>query len=171
MICLSLERGFTAVNSGPGECSVEVCVVSWPVCVRFPSVDLVVPFVESWGFCCLQGDGLFHTFVEAAMVVGCACISKLLTSPSHAGWRMRGELNIKIKKKNLVACYPLYDDQVAIHHFPNKMMLVFNMSGTPMKCLCFGQFDSCFVVDKHYSQDIRLCYFFESLLKPPYILR
>ena len=26
-VCLSLERGFAAVYSGPGECSVEVCLV------------------------------------------------------------------------------------------------------------------------------------------------
>ena len=30
-VCLSLERDFAAVYSGPGECSVEVCLVCWPV--------------------------------------------------------------------------------------------------------------------------------------------
>ena len=30
-VCLSLERGLASVYSGPGECSVEVCLVSWPV--------------------------------------------------------------------------------------------------------------------------------------------
>ena len=30
-VYLSLERGFAAVYSGPGECSVEVCLVCWPV--------------------------------------------------------------------------------------------------------------------------------------------
>ena len=28
--CLSLERGLAAMYSEPGECSVEVCLVSWP---------------------------------------------------------------------------------------------------------------------------------------------
>ena len=30
-VCLSLERGFASMYSGPGECSVEVCLVCWPV--------------------------------------------------------------------------------------------------------------------------------------------
>ena len=30
-VCLSLERGLATVYSGPSECSVEVCLVSWPV--------------------------------------------------------------------------------------------------------------------------------------------
>ena len=30
-VCLSLERGISAVYSPPGECSVEVCLVYWPV--------------------------------------------------------------------------------------------------------------------------------------------
>ena len=30
-VCLSLERGFAALYSRPGECSVEVCLVCWPV--------------------------------------------------------------------------------------------------------------------------------------------
>ena len=30
-VCLSLERDFAAVYSGPGECSLEVCLVCWPV--------------------------------------------------------------------------------------------------------------------------------------------
>ena len=30
-VCLSLARGFAAVYSGPGECSVEVCLVCWQV--------------------------------------------------------------------------------------------------------------------------------------------
>ena len=30
-VCLLLERGFAAVSSGPGECSVEVCQVCWLV--------------------------------------------------------------------------------------------------------------------------------------------
>ena len=30
-VCLSLERGFAAVYLGPGERSVEVCLVCWPV--------------------------------------------------------------------------------------------------------------------------------------------
>ena len=29
--CLSLERGFATVYLGLGECSVEVCLVCWPV--------------------------------------------------------------------------------------------------------------------------------------------
>ena len=89
-VCLSVERGFAAVYSGPGECSVEVCLVCWPVLVPFLSVGLLVRFAESWGFCCLRADGLFNTFAEAAVVVSCACISKMLTTPCHAGWRMRG---------------------------------------------------------------------------------
>ena len=76
--------------SGPGECSVEVCLVSWPLLVPFLSVGLLVRFAESGGFCCLRSDGLFHTLIEAAVVVGCACISKTLTTSCHAGWRMRG---------------------------------------------------------------------------------
>ena len=60
-------------------------------------------FAESWGFCFLQADGLFHTFVNAAMVFGRVCISKMLTTPSHAGWRMRCKVNIKKnKKKNYI---------------------------------------------------------------------
>ena len=55
----------------------------------FVSVDLLVRFAESRGFCCVQADGLFHTFVEADVIVSRACISKTLTTPSHAGWRMR----------------------------------------------------------------------------------
>ena len=30
-VCLLLERGFAAGYLGPGECSVEVCLVCWPV--------------------------------------------------------------------------------------------------------------------------------------------
>ena len=30
-VCLLLERGLAAMYSGPGECSVEVCLVCWPV--------------------------------------------------------------------------------------------------------------------------------------------
>ena len=30
-LCLSLEKGLAAVYSGPGECSVEVCLVCWLV--------------------------------------------------------------------------------------------------------------------------------------------
>ena len=52
----------------------------------FVSVDLLVRFAESRGFCCVQADGLFHTFVEADVIVSRACISKTLTTPSHAGW-------------------------------------------------------------------------------------
>ena len=32
--------------------------------------NLLVRFAESRGFCCLEAYGLFHTFVEAAVVVG-----------------------------------------------------------------------------------------------------
>ena len=46
--------------------------------------NLLVRFAESRGFCCLQAYGLFHTFVEAAVVVGGACIMKRLTTPYHA---------------------------------------------------------------------------------------
>ena len=56
--------------SGPGVCSVEVSLVWWPVSVPFLSMDLLVRFVESLGFCCPPGDSLFRTFVEAAVVVG-----------------------------------------------------------------------------------------------------
>ena len=58
--------------------------------MRFLSVGLQVRFAESRGFCCLRADGLFRTFVEAAVVVSSACISKTLTTPYHSGWRMRG---------------------------------------------------------------------------------
>ena len=56
----------------------------------FLSVDLLVRFAESQGSYCLQADGLFCTFIQAAMVVGLAHISKTLTTSCHAGWRMQG---------------------------------------------------------------------------------
>ena len=56
----------------------------------FLSVDLLVRFAQSWGFSSLRANGLFCTLVAAAVVVGCACISKMLITPCHAGWRMRG---------------------------------------------------------------------------------
>ena len=54
-VCLLLERGFAAVYLGLGKCSVEVCLVCWPVSVSFHSVDLLVRFAESRGFCCFSG--------------------------------------------------------------------------------------------------------------------
>ena len=41
----------------------------------------LVRFDKSCGFCCFRTDGLFRTFVEAAVVVGCACVSK---SPDYS---------------------------------------------------------------------------------------
>ena len=49
-VCLSLERGFAAVYSGPGECSVEVCLVCWPVQVPFLSVDFTCSVCRVTGF-------------------------------------------------------------------------------------------------------------------------
>ena len=89
-VCLLLERGFAAVYLGLGKCSVEVCLVCWPVSVSFHSVDLLVRFAESRGFYWFRADSLFRTFVVAPVVVGRACISKTLTTPCDAGWRMRG---------------------------------------------------------------------------------
>ena len=74
-VCLSLERGFAAMHSGQGECSVQVCLLCWSVQVPFLSVDLLVEFAESGGFCYLRADGYLRTFVEAAVVVGRASIS------------------------------------------------------------------------------------------------
>ena len=74
--------------SGPGECSVEVCLVCWPVLVSFLSVDLQLRFAKSWGMNCLWGNSVSHIFVEPAVVVGHACISKSLTTPCHTSWQM-----------------------------------------------------------------------------------
>ena len=65
----------------------------------FLSVGLLVRFAESQRLCCLRANGSFRIFVEAAVVVGHACISKTLTTPCHPGWRMRGKVTIKKKKK------------------------------------------------------------------------
>ena len=54
--------------------------------MSFLLVDLLVRFAESPGFCSLWANGLFHTVLEPAVVVGRACISKTLNTPCHASW-------------------------------------------------------------------------------------
>ena len=56
----------------------------------FSFTGLLVGFAESKGCCCLRADGLFCTFIQAAVVVGLARISKMLTTSCHAGWQMQG---------------------------------------------------------------------------------
>ena len=56
----------------------------------FSVSGLLVRFDESKGCCCVRADGLFCSFIQAAVVVGLARIRKTLTTSCHAGWRMQG---------------------------------------------------------------------------------
>ena len=59
-----LDRGFAACSD-----KARLGMRFWFRCLFFPCISLV-RFAESRGFCCLRADGLFRTFVEAAVVVG-----------------------------------------------------------------------------------------------------